>query len=89
VITTPVTYACDTAAGTLTRWRGYAIQLAQPAALPGGGVSDLLANNVSNCSFAYDPLVSARNGLVSMNLAITRDGETVTLYSATHVSNMP
>lgn len=89
LITTPVTFACDPVAGTLTRWRGYAIQAAQPVALPGGGGSDILANNVSDCSFRYDPLVSPRNGLVSMNLAITKDGETVTLYSATHVSNMP
>jgi len=93
VITTPVTYACAPTAngvgGTLMRWQGYVIQAAQPVALPGGGAAFLLANNVSDCRFTYDPLVSARNGLVTMRLAITRDGETVTLYNATHVSNEP
>ena len=103
VITRPVTYACDVAAGTLTRYWGYAIQgsqanvdtvgklitLVSPATATKG--SALLANNVRDCRFNYDPLVVAtqRAGLVTMRLAISRDNETVTLYSATHVSNQP
>jgi len=93
VITTPVTYVCAPVAGgggTLTRWQGYAIQSAQPTSLPAGGTSVVLANNVSTCNFAYDAsVVAQRSGLVTMNLGITESGETVTLYSATHVSNMP
>lgn len=96
VISTPVTYVCAPQPGgvngTLTRYWGYAIQAAQPTALatltsvnPGA----LLATNVSSCNFTYDPLVSARNGLVTMHLGITEQGETVTLYSAAHVSNQP
>jgi MSHA biogenesis protein MshO len=50
----------------------------------------LLANNVSSCRFSYDAFVVAqRAGLVTMNLGITEGGETVTLYSAVHVSNVP
>jgi MSHA biogenesis protein MshO len=97
VITTPVTYVCSPAAngvgGTLTRYWGYAIQSAQPstvATLNTLVTPALLANNVSSCSFAYDAFVMAqRSGLVTMNLGITESGETVTLYSAAHVSNMP
>ncbi len=95
VISTPVTYVCAPAVGgvggTLTRWQGYAIQSAQPIALPATGTpsSVFLATNVSTCKFTYDPLVSARNGLVTLNLGITESGETVTLYSAAHVSNTP
>ena len=98
IITTPVTYACAPATdaagngkGTLTRWQGYAIQATpQPAALPAGGTSSILANNVSACTFTYDvSVVAQRSGLVTMNLGITESGETVTLYSATHVSNVP
>jgi len=95
VVTTPVTYVCAPAAGgvggTLTRWQGYDIQSAQPTMLPATGTpsSALLATNVSDCRFTYDPLVSARNGLVTMRLAITEDVETVTLYNAAHVSNQP
>ena len=93
VVTTPVSYVCDPVGGTLTRYWGYAIQAAQPTALgtltsvnPG----TLLAKNVSSCSFSYSPnVVAQRSGLVTMNLGITESGETVTMYSATHVSNVP
>lgn len=94
VVQTPVTYVCipvpGGAGGTLTRWQGYAIQAAQPVALPAPGTSALLANNVSACTFSYDAnVVAQRSGLVTMSLAITRDAETVTLYNAAHVSNQP
>ncbi|HUW26160.1 MAG TPA: prepilin-type N-terminal cleavage/methylation domain-containing protein [Gallionella sp.] len=100
VISRPVTYVCTPVAGgaggTLTRYWGYAIQAAQPTALAtltSVNPAALLATNVSNCSFTYDPLVSARSGLVTMHLGITEAGangnETVTLYSAAHVSNQP
>ncbi len=93
IVGQPVTYAC-TPGGALTRYWGYAIQAGQPndvAATPLSGASHaLLATSVSTCGFAYDAFVVAqRFGLVTVNLGITRDGETVTLYSATHVSNVP
>lgn len=95
VISTPVTYVCNPVAGgtggTLTRYWGYAIQSAQPTAVPIAGASSaLLATHVSSCSFTYDAFVVAqRSGLVTLNLGITESGETVTLYNATHVSNTP
>ena len=96
VVQSPVTYVCTPVAGgaggTVARWQGYAIQAAQPVALPATGTpsSALLANNVSACAFSYDAnVVAQRSGLVTMRLAITENGETVTLYSATHVSNVP
>ncbi len=98
VISTPVTYACIPAAsgvgGTLTRYWGYAIQATQPTApgtLTSANPGALLAANVSACNFTYDPVVSVstRNGLVTVNLGITESGETVTLYGAAHVNNVP
>lgn len=93
VISTPVSYVCD-GAGTLWRYWGYAIQAGQPndiAAAPLSTASRArLATNVSGCRFTYDAnVVAQRSGLVTMHLGITRDGETVTLYSAAHVSNQP
>lgn len=84
-----VRYICDPVSHTLTRYSfaGNAI-VAPSAAIPAGGA--LLASNVSSCSFSYDAFVVAqRSGLVAMNLGITEDNETVTLYSAAHVSNEP
>ncbi len=96
VISTPVSYACD-GAGTLWRYWGYAIQAAQPASVAAldaliavQGARARLATNVSSCRFAYDAnVVAQRSGLVNIHLAITKDGETATLYNAAHVSNQP
>jgi MSHA biogenesis protein MshO len=90
VINQAVYYVCDTTGGTLMRY-SYSIGAAPgtTSALAGG---KLLAGNVGAiCSFSYDALAVAqqRYGLVTMNLAISEDGETITLYSATHVSNVP
>ena len=96
VVATPVTYACD-GARTLWRYWGYAIQdvqtktdsIAELDALAGVQRARL-ATNVGSCRFNYDQnVVAQRFGLVTMHLAITEQGETVTLYSATHVSNQP
>ncbi|MFA6970332.1 MAG: prepilin-type N-terminal cleavage/methylation domain-containing protein [Gallionella sp.] len=96
VINTPVSYVCAPAVGgeggTLTRWQGYAIQSGQPVTLPSTGTpsSALLATQVSSCRFTYDPYVVAqRSGLVTLQLGISKGEETVTLYSAAHVSNQP
>ena len=95
VIEGPVTYACDKAGGTLTRYSGYAIASAQPT--PPGVSAALLANNVNDCSITYDNVAGAANqgaGLVSMWLQLKMQDsrgtdETVSLYHAVHVNNAP
>lgn len=98
VVTTPVTYACD-GVGTLWRYWGYTTQAVQPSTITGlNGLTGMqrapLATNVGNCRFTYDALVAQRTGLVTMSLSITEPNpggvdETITLYSAAHVSNEP
>ena len=98
VISAPVAYACD-GAGTLWRYWGYAIKPLQAdtdtiaeldALIAVQGARARLATHVSSCRFSYDAFVVAqRSGLVTINLGITEEGETVTLYSAVHVSNQP
>jgi MSHA biogenesis protein MshO len=100
VITGPVSYVCDPVAGTLRRYSGYAIQASQPnstgaAPLSTAPVNALLASHLSACSFTYQTAVVAqRNGLVTMSLSVTEvdsqgKNETVTLYEAANVSNVP
>ena len=100
VITGPVSYVCDPVGGTLRRYSGYAIQASQPnstgaAPLSTAPVNALLASHVSACSFTYNTAVVAqRDGLVTMSLSVTEvdsqgKNETVTLYEAAHVSNVP
>jgi len=87
VVQTPVTYECNATAGTLTRWQGYPIQATQPMASP-GGTTALLASRVSFCTFTYG-VVSQSSGMVTMRLTITEQGESVSLYNAAHVNNLP
>ncbi|KAB8050879.1 prepilin-type N-terminal cleavage/methylation domain-containing protein [Janthinobacterium rivuli] len=69
VVSTPVTYACDLKAGTLTRYAGYAIQATQPVAadLKDGA---LLARQVSGCVFSYTVLANVQRGLVNIDLSL-------------------
>jgi MSHA biogenesis protein MshO len=94
VVSTPVTYACNSATGTLTRYSGYTIQASQPvseAAAPLSGNGALLASGVTNCSFSYDAsLTNVRTGLVGVTLTLqgTNTGA-VTLFHQVHVDNTP
>lgn len=91
----PVTYLCDDSAGTLVRYSSYAITSDQAdrnsaAELLGAGAdATLVANRVSNCSMGYAPGTAQRAGLVSIALAVTDTGETVSLLHQVHVDNVP
>lgn len=93
VISGPVSYVCDPAAGTLTRHWGYSISASQPAP-PSGGQSALLATSVSACGFSYTSGVLSSLGLASLSLTLTRSGaagspESVRLFSQIRVSGLP
>ena len=101
VITGPVSYVCtpdpvNPVNGTLKRYWGYAIAPLQPTP-PAGGSNALLASNVSACTFTYNAAanpMTQRNGLVTLSLSVTEvssqgQSETVSLYEAAHVSNVP
>jgi MSHA biogenesis protein MshO len=98
VISGPVTYACDTVAGTLTRYWGYTIAATQPAP-PAGASTAVLAGDaaaaadparVAGCQFVYSAnAVAQRNGLVLIDLQLTKRSESVRLLQQAHVSNIP
>jgi MSHA biogenesis protein MshO len=94
-VSAPVTYRCDLTAGvrTLTRYQGYGFQAAQPNP-PVGGSSSVLAKGVTACEFLYTgAAVAARAALVTLRLTLSSDGsssgESVSLYHAIHVDNLP
>ncbi|MHB1334013.1 MAG: prepilin-type N-terminal cleavage/methylation domain-containing protein [Sulfuriferula sp.] len=98
IISYPVSYVCagvgkdasGNGTGTLTRYWSYSIQPGQPTSFPPNTPSALLAKNVSNCSFTYDPqVITQRAGLVSAWLEVTQSNESVSLYYEVHVSNVP
>lgn len=55
---------------------------------PTVSTATLVSADSVTCSFTYDQ-VSASNGMLSMMLTLTREGESVTLYHQVHVDNMP
>jgi MSHA biogenesis protein MshO len=91
----PVTYLCDPVGGTLLRYSGYSISSSQAnrdssAELIGAGAaSTLMANQLSVCSFTYAPGTAERAGLVTLQITVRSQGETVSLLSQVHVDNVP
>ncbi len=91
----PVTYLCDTVAGTLMRYQGYAVAASQASRdshgelIGAGATASLMANQLVSCSFAYTPGTAERAGLVSLQFAVQAQGETVSLLSQVHVDNVP
>jgi MSHA biogenesis protein MshO len=91
----PVTYLCDTVAGTLLRYQGYDIVPNQSAVdshgelLANGATASLMATQVSSCAFSYAPGTAERAGLVSLQIAVSAQGESVSLLSQIHVANVP
>lgn len=92
IISGPVTFQCDTASGEIRRHGGYAIADAQPTAFAGGA---LIASNVTACNFDYDPNgVAPQIGVLTLRLTLSRtlsggETESVRLYHAVHVNNVP
>jgi MSHA biogenesis protein MshO len=86
IVDRAVQYRCD-AGGQLLRHAGYA-----PAAamvVPPAGTGALLAEGVSLCSFRYQPGNASRQGLAALSLALTREGESVSLLKSVHLPNLP
>jgi MSHA biogenesis protein MshO len=93
VVEGPVTYQCDTAAGTLTRYAAYTPTAAQPTA-PGSpplasAASARLADRLAACAFRYSPGTSQRAGLLTIELRLSDSGESVRLLQQAHVENVP
>jgi MSHA biogenesis protein MshO len=98
-VTGPVSYACDTVAGTVTRYWGYGFAAPpnpdppQPTTFSSGSLA-LIASNVSGCVFDYTANIAPQVGLLTLRLTLSKatsggTPETVSLYHAVHVSNVP
>ena len=91
----PVTYLCNTVAGTLMRYQGYDITVNQSAVdshgelLASGATASLMATQVDSCAFTYASGTAERAGLVSLQITVRAQGESVSLLSQIHVDNVP
>lgn len=88
IVGAPVSYQCDVAGGALRRYWGYAFASAQPTP-PVGASSAILVDGVTACAITYAPGVQQRNGIVSISLTLSGNGENVTLLQQVDVLNSP
>lgn len=97
LVSGPVSYLCDTSAGTLTRYTGYSISLTQPssaaallaAGASAGSVATNVATNAGACGFVYAPGTAARVGMATLSLQLTSGGQSVQLLQQVHLVNAP
>jgi len=92
LVSGPVSYLCDTAAGTLMRYSGYSIAATQPAsagALAGATAVSKVAGDVGSCQFTFTPGTAQRNALSTLVLQLTQSGESVQLLHEVHLANSP
>ena len=93
LVSGPVTYLCDTTAGTLTRYTGYSIsstQMSSAAALAtAGAASATVASDVAACQFTYSSGTAHRNALATLALQLARAGESVQLLQEVQMGNAP
>jgi MSHA biogenesis protein MshO len=83
----PVTYFCNSAAGTLTRYSGYAISPVQPQ--PPAGVPVTLAARISACNATFSPGNLRHAGVVALSLTFNNAGDMLSLYHAIRIEPMP
>jgi MSHA biogenesis protein MshO len=93
LVSGPVSYLCDTATGTLTRYSGYRISLAQPVGAAtltaAGATAALVAPDIAGCQFTYAPGTAQRNALATLAVTIAQNGESVQLLNEVQVVNAP
>jgi len=93
LVTGPVSYLCDTAAGTLTRYSGYPITATQAssagALLAAGATAGLVAANVASCNFTYTPGTAQRVGMATLSLQLVSGTQEVQLLHQVHLVNAP
>lgn len=87
VIDDVVSFVCNDATSRMQRHSGYGLDAAQD--LTPGGTTALMGRDVTACSFTYDQGSSSRAGLVTIDITIERDSETVRLLHQVHVMNAP
>lgn len=94
IATSPVTYHCDLASGDIRRYETYSTAIAQPvnrgaAPLSAASSNAILVSNVSGCNFNYIQGTNSRAGLLTMNITLEIDGESITVLHQVHVRNAP
>ena len=89
----PVSYLCDSAARTLTRYSGYTIaatqSLSAASLLTAGATAARVATDVASCAFSYASGTAQRNALATLMLQLSNSGEVIQLLQQVQLANSP
>lgn len=91
-VTTPISYVCEN--GQLLRFGDYSATVSQPtnpsvAPLSVAGSQALVSDGITFCQFRYAAGAAQRSGLLTIELELTEQGESVRLIGQVHVENVP
>ena len=95
VVSSPVSYLCDTNAQTLERYTGYTPAAAQPTTnaqlAAAGATASLIAQNVSACSVTLVPApVSGKfNQLLILDITLSNSGEILQVFHEVATEYLP
>lgn len=91
VVTTALSYLCDTAAGTLTRYYGYAITATQPTTAADftalNASSAPVADRITACSVTTTTDDVRNRALATLTLTLAEEGEQVRLVQQAQMDN--
>lgn len=91
LVSEPVTYLCDVAAGTVWRYSGYNVRTNQTAVDTAaelnalGATSALVARNITSCSFDAPPSTPNHGQIITARFTATRNGQTATMLHQAEV----
>lgn len=85
VISEVVSYVCEQ--GSLWRYSGYGLSNGAPDLT--GEPRVRVAGSVDSCNFSYTPGSATRRGLLTLQLGLSDQGESVTLHAQAQVVNAP
>jgi MSHA biogenesis protein MshO len=85
-----VSFVCDDGDDELLRYATYGLAAGQQLDDGDlGGNPALLADDVTACEFTYDEGTATRQGLLTIDITLSRGGESVRLLAQAHVVNAP
>jgi MSHA biogenesis protein MshO len=95
LVSGPVSYLCDTGAGTVQRYSGYTISAAQPltdaALMAAGATRALIAQNVSACTIniVAPPGSQTFNQLLILEVTLASSGESLVVFDEAAPEYLP
>jgi len=87
----PLSFICDS--GNLQLLEGYVATVNQPtnisAAPLSAAIKSLVSESISSCQFRFSAGTAQRSALLTMELVLTENGESIRLIEQMHVENFP